>query len=350
VSDILGSGPASSASVSASGTLAYLSGPNLTDFQEDATLIAVDRDGTQQALPGPPDIYGEVAFSPDGRRAAIARVDVSGNTADVWIYELDGDRFNRITFEGANVGVVWTPDGKRLIYSHAENYVTAAARGTTELRSVPTDSSGPASTLVGSANWMRGVFAATSVSSDGKALLLTNDLLGTTDVLALTLDEGSPPAVSTAAPRPFVATTAFRESWATFSPDGRFVAYTSDESGRDEVYVVPYPGPGGKSQVSRDGGTMPRWNRNGKELLYLSAGKLMSVEVDTSGTFRVLTPRALFNTPPRILTLGLPYDVSPDGTRFLMLKSGASAEQQTELRVVINWIDELERAAPASRH
>jgi serine/threonine-protein kinase len=345
VSDILGSGPASSASVSASGTLAYLSGPNLTDFQEDATLIAVDRDGTQQALPGPPDIYGEVAFSPDGRRAAIARVDVSGNTADVWIYELDGDRFNRITFEGANFGVIWTPDGKRLIYLHADS--VAAVGGTRmELRSVPTDGSGAASTLVGSANWMRGGFYATSVSPDGKALLLAAE--GATDVLALTLDEGSPPAVSTAAPRPFVA-TAYRESWATFSPNGRFVAYTSNESGRDEVYVVPYPGPGGKSQVSLGGGTMPRWNRNGKELFYLSAGKLMNVEVDTSATFRVLTPRALFDTPPLVQNRGLSYDVSPDGTRFLMLKSGASAEQQTELRVVINWIDELERVAPAAR-
>lgn len=341
-------GAVSSASVSASGTLAYLFGSNLADVQQDATLIAVDRDGTQHALPEPPHNYGEVAFSPDGRRAAIVRLDVPGNTVDVWIYELDGDRFNRITFEGANLGVVWMPDGKRLIYSHGESLVAVTTRGTTELRSVPTDSSSPASTLVGSANWMRMIVAATSVSSDGKALLIGNNLSGAADVLELTFDEGSPPAASTAAPRPFVA-TAFRESWARFSPDGRFVAYTSNESGRDEVYVVPYPGPGGKSQVSRGGGTMPRWNRNGKELFYLSGGKLMSVEVETSATFRVLTPRALFDTPPLVQQAGVPYDVSPDGTRFLMLKSGARAGQLTELRVVINWIDELERAAPAAR-
>jgi hypothetical protein len=187
-----------------------------------------------------------------------------------------------------------------------------------------------------------------SESPDGKTLLVQqNSAPGNADVLALALDEGSPPGASTAAPRPFIATR-FNEGQSKFSPDGRFVAYVSDESGQNEVYVVPYPGPGGKSQVSRGGGTLPRWNRNGRELFYLSEdGKLMSVAVETAPAFRADAPRVLFDDPQIMQRPGFPYDVSPDGTRFIVIRADAGGEgvrAQSELRVVVNWIDELERA------
>jgi Tol biopolymer transport system component len=210
------------------------------------------------------------------------------------------------------------------------------------------DNSAPATTLVGAAGWMRGMVAPTSLSSDGKTLLIVNDLSGASDVLTLSLDATSTGGPSLA-PRDFAASD-FDERWAAFSPNGRFVAYTSNESGQDEVYVVAYPGPGGKSQVSRGGGTLPRWNRNGKELFYLGADKIMSVDVETSPNFRVLGTRALFGAPPMRQNRGFPYDVSPDGTRFLMLKVSSSTERPTELRVVINWMDELERMVPTGRH
>jgi Tol biopolymer transport system component len=340
---VLGS---SSAAVSAAGTLAYLSG---SDSGSSRThLIAIDRDGTVHPLPEQPHLFGEVAYSPDGRRAATTIVDPQGvSTADLWVYDIDGERLTRLTFEGVNISAVWTPDGQRLIYLHSESL--AGAGGKVDLRSVPADSSGAPATVAAPAAWMRGFVAPSSVSADGKALLVTNNIGDSSDVLAIALDGGSPPTAADAAPRE-IAATGFRETSAKFSPDGRFVAYTSNESGRDEVYVVPYPGPGGKSQVSRGGGSLPRWNRNGRELFYVSAGKLVSVEVATTPNFRALTPRDLFAMPQTTPNRWSPYDVSPDGTQFLVLEADpANAERQTELRVVVNWIDELERGAPPQR-
>src|SRR5262249_50698512 len=123
-----------------------------------------------------------------------------------------------------------------------------------------------------------------------------------------------------------------------------------NESGREEIYVVPYPGPGGKRQVSRAAGSLPRWN--GGEILYVSADKLVSVEVSTSPTFRALAPRELFSTPTLVANRGIPYDVSPAGERYLLVIAGtANAQPQSELRWVVNWVDELERStAPARRY
>jgi hypothetical protein len=146
-------------------------------------------------------------------------------------------------------------------------------------------------------------------------------------------------------PRNFVATS-FDERHPVFSPDGRYVAYTSNESGRDEIYVVPYPGPGAKSPVSQGGGTLANWNPNGGELFYVSAAnELMAVKnVDTTGGFRASTPNRLFVLPPFVAGRGLPYDVAADGTRFLVLKPTTHG-QQADIRIVVNWIDEIERAA-----
>jgi Tol biopolymer transport system component len=344
-SDVLSIGAWSSAAVSASGTLAYLGGTNAA--LGDETLIAMDRDGTEHALPEPPHNYGEVSISPDGRRIATAIANIqTAATADLWTYDLDGNRLTRLTFDGTNIGAVWTPDSQKLIYLHTE---TLAATGHGEVRSVPADNSGPANTVIDEGAWMRGRAVPTAISADGKALLLTIGSGSNGDVVALDLVEGAPPTATSNPPRNFLATQ-FDEQWATFSPNGRFVAYASNESGVSEVYVVPYPGPGGKSQVSRGGGTLPRWNRNGRELFYVNAGKLMSVEVETAESFRALTPRTLLTLPPLARNAGWPYDVMPDGQRFLLLKSTASSGTTTELRVVVNWLDEVERTAAPERH
>jgi Tol biopolymer transport system component len=346
-SDMSGVGAWSSAGVSASGTLAYLSPVKL---EGNATLVVMDRDGTQHRLPEPPRLYGEVQFSPDGRRVEVGTNSPTLTSTDTWIYELDGGGLTRLPIGGANFGNVWTPDGRRLIYFHQEltTLPGIAVRGAGEIQSVPADGSGPASTLVAQASWMSGLAFPMSVSPDGKTLLVSqNGAAGDADVLALALDEGSPPGASTTAPRPFIATR-FNERLPKFSPDGHLVAYVSDESGENEIYVVPFPGPGGKSQVSRGGGTSPRWNRNGRELFYLSNdGKLMSVAVETTPAFRADAPRVLFDDPQIMQRPGFPYDASPDGTRFIVIRADAGGEgvrAQSELRVVVNWIDELERA------
>jgi Tol biopolymer transport system component len=208
------------------------------------------------------------------------------------------------------------------------------------------DRSGPPTTIKGETDWIRGISYPTSMSPDGRRLLVTNDALFAADVLAFELDGGLDPK-TIGAPRDFLVTS-FREREAVFSPDGNLVAYTSDQSGTDEVYVVPFPGPGAQLQVSRDGGARLRWSSNGRELFYVSGGNLMRVEVETAPVFRASTPQVLFATPTLAAYGSTPYDVSPDGTRFLMLKSGAGSEQ-VELRVVVNWIDELELAEDAAQ-
>ena len=125
-----------------------------------------------------------------------------------------------------------------------------------------------------------------------------------------------------------------------FSPDGKWVAYESNETGRNEIYVVPFPGPGGKSQVSTDGGAQPRWNRNGRELFFRSGAKMMAVDVETGAVFRAGTPRMLFEK------VSSDYDVAPDGRRFLMLKPAVTTTDSSELHVILNWFDDLRRRVP----
>ena len=149
---------------------------------------------------------------------------------------------------------------------------------------------------------------------------------------------------------PFLGTP-FNEGGARFSPDGRWLADVSDESGRPEIYVQPYPGPGGKWQVSTDGGTEPVWNRNGRELFYRSGNKLMAVETTTSPSFSAGKPRMLFEgqyLATDYPQLGSGYDVSADGQRFLMVKETARTSPTDQINVVLNWLDELKRRVPTN--
>ena len=139
------------------------------------------------------------------------------------------------------------------------------------------------------------------------------------------------------------------ESAAQFSPDGHWLAYASDESGREEIYVRPYPGPGGKWQLSTDGGIEARWSRSGRELFYRRGNAMMAVDVTTQSRFTAGTPPRLFEGPYVPTARGLPnYDVSHDGQRFLMVKaSGEAPVAATQINVVLNWSEELKRKVPA---
>jgi dipeptidyl aminopeptidase/acylaminoacyl peptidase len=146
--------------------------------------------------------------------------------------------------------------------------------------------------------------------------------------------------------QPFLRTQ-FDEAVPRFSPDGRWLAYISDESGRFEIYVQPYPGPGRKWQISTEGGTEPVWNPNGRELFYRSGDKMMAVDIATQPGFAAGTPRKLFEgryeLPPFPTTN---YDVSPDGQRFLLLKPIEQEAASTQINVVLNWFEELKRRVP----
>jgi Tol biopolymer transport system component len=148
--------------------------------------------------------------------------------------------------------------------------------------------------------------------------------------------------------QPFVQTTAL-ETAPRFSPDGHFIAYNSDESGRAEIYVRPYPGPGGKWQISTEGGTEPIWNPRGRELFYRNGNKLMAVEINTESTFSAGKPRVLFEGPYVPTPRSFPdYDVSPDGQRFLMLRATDQAPPN-QINVVLNWFEELKQKVPAGK-
>ncbi len=151
--------------------------------------------------------------------------------------------------------------------------------------------------------------------------------------------------------QPFLRTP-FNEGAPQFSPDGRWLAYISDESGRFEIYVQPYPGPGGKWQISTEGGTEPVWNRNGRELFYRSGDKMMAVDITTQPSFSAGKPRMLFEgpVPADPVRRSANYDVSPDGQRFLMLKPVEQAQAApTQINVVLNWFEELKQKVPTGK-
>jgi len=286
-------------------------------------LVWVSRNGTEQSLAAPVRAYQAPRLSPDGQRVAVEIDD------QVWLYSLTGETLTRLTFEGDNGNPSWTPDGKRITFQSNEvNLFWQLA-----------DGSGGREQLTNSAHIKR----PDSWSPDGQLLAFTQiDPSTGRDIWVLRLSDR--------APQPFLQTPS-NESAPHFSPDGRWLAYVSDESGRYEIYVQPYPGPDGKWQISTEGGTEPLWNRNGRELFYRSGNKMMAVEITTQPSFAVVSRRMLFEgaqyTPPAgPYSYPFPnYDVSPDGQRFLMI----TKESRPHINVVMNWSEELKRHVPSGK-
>jgi Tol biopolymer transport system component len=253
----------------------------------------------------------------------------------------------RFSFQGDNnVTPFWTPDGKRIVFiSNKEgprNLFWQLADGSGGLERLTTSEF---TQIPGS--W----------SPDGQ-LLAFSEVNGATGYDIWVLRLGDTSAASAQAPSAgsgqvrkaqVFLQTKFNEAAPQFSPDGHWLAYVSDESGRKEIYVQPYPGPGGKWQISTEGGVEPLWNRNGRELFYRSGKKMMAVEIATKPSFSAGTPKVLFEgqyqSLPTISTTN--YDVSPDGRRFLMLKPTEQAQAApTQINVVLNWFEELKRRVP----
>jgi serine/threonine-protein kinase len=312
---------------SRSGTLAY-PGRGNGMFGTQSTLMWVDRQGAEQPLAAPSRTYVSPRISPDGGSVAFHVVDTT-QTIDVqlWVHDVARGTTTRLTFEKTNGNPVWAADGKRLVYRSS----TSITNPNGTLASVAADGSAQPVTLMG-----EGVNPSpTSVSPDGKLVIgvrSPGQARSGNDIWVLPL-EGE------AKPQPFLDKR-FTRGDLQFSPDGKWVAYESNESGRNEIYVVPYPGPGGKSQVSTDGGTQPRWNRTGRELFFRSGDKLMAVDVETGAAFRAGAARMLFEK------VSGDYDVAPDGKRFLMLKPSTATADSTELHVILNWFDDLRRRVP----
>jgi Tol biopolymer transport system component len=326
-------------SFSNTGALAYV--PGGAAGTALISLAWVDRKGAAQPIAAAPRGYTNPRLSPDGRQVAVA-ITESGRQ-DIWIYDLGRDTLTRLTFKGtANGYPDWSADGRRVLYS--------SQRGS--LRNLfwkPADGSGAEEQLTTGER----VQTVPAVSADGKFLAF-NELNTETgwDLLTIPLD-GQSGSGTRAKPEPRVfLQTPFNERTAAFSPDGRWLAYVSDESGRYEIYAQPFPGPGSKYQISTEGASEMIWARNG-ELFYRIGGnreKLMVVEIQTQPTLILGKPRLLSegNYVTNAPSFSPNYAVSGDGQRFLMLKAN---DQQAggapkQINIVQNWFEELKQKVP----
>ncbi|MDA2924647.1 hypothetical protein MYX65_08335, partial [Acidobacteria bacterium AH-259-L09] len=327
------------------GVQTYLNGQAYFDFASDGmllylparatqrsdNLVWVDREGRSEPLLETGSGLEQPRFSPDGKRLAVQ---LETPESDIWIYEMAGKRFTPVTFEGRiNSRPVWTPDGERLTFASNRT-------GEWNIFWMPADGSGEAEQLPTGETQAE----ATSWSPDGKVLAFQESALG-----AKLIDRNIwlLPLEGERKPQPFLRTR-FHERHAMFSPDGRWIAFTSNRSGRDEIYVKAYPGEGGIVPISIDGGTQPIWARSGKELFYRNADKMMVVSIQTAPTFKAGAPRLLFegsyNYRPNEETSD--YDITPDGQRFVMVTSSEQERPARQVNVILNWFEELKRLVP----
>jgi serine/threonine-protein kinase len=288
-------------------------------------LAWVDRRGTVTPLPMPARFYSDPAIAPDGRAIAF---DIRAANDDIWTYAIARGRFARLTFtHGNHQAPAWSPDGSRIIYGldrlGVRRLAWRAADGSDaeELLTPPEFYQTPG-----------------SISADGKILAYTEDRPQTSSDLYVMPLQGTRTAI------PFLATPR-REYDPRFSPDGRWIAYVSDESGRPEIFVTGYPGHDRKWQVSTTGGTHPVWLRGGKELVYVAADpyRVMIAPVSASGaSFEAGDPRELMALPPS--TVG--FDVAPDGDRVLALMASGDQDSVREIEVALNWFSVLRSRVP----
>jgi eukaryotic-like serine/threonine-protein kinase len=304
--------------VSQTGVLAYQTG-SLVRSQ----LTWFDRAGTQLATLGEQADYVDVALSPDNTRVATSLLDRALGTRDLWIFDVARRLGERFTYEsGDDFGPNWSrPNGERIFFS-------SQRKGSVQLYEKPSRGSGSETLLLEDD---LGKFNASS-SQDGRFLVYVagGGIIGRSDIWVL-------PLFGEKKPGPFLETR-FPESQGQFSPDGRWVAFMSSKSGRPEVYVTSFPGRDTEQQVSTGGGSLPRWNRNGKEIFYVAPDNMLRVTAVNGQTshFDVGTARSLFNIRPRPARLdAYPYDVTADGARILV--NTFVAEMAPPITLIVNW-------------
>ena len=303
--------------ISQSGVLVYAPGAGAGSERQ---VVEVDRKGQVRPLTQNLQAYEDLDLSPDGRHLAFT---MEGPQWNVWTYDIQRGTLSRLSFQDDNRDPFWTPDGRRIVYSSLRS-------GQWGLYMKAADGSGTEQALLSSANWE----FATSFSPDGRNMAFTQAGPATgLDIWILPLESGGKPNIFLQTP--------FNEFFAQFSPDGHWIAYESNESGRAEVYVQPFPGPGGKWQISNDGGERVVWPRKDNEIFYRNGKKLMAVPVQTTPAFSAGTPHELFEGD--FFTSGHYFDASPDGQRFFFIKEMGQASGTTQINVVLNFSSELER-------
>jgi Tol biopolymer transport system component len=311
-----GSDGAPEYSVSTTGDLAYVPGPAGFDARSRRTFVWVDRRGGTEPIAAPPALYSTPSLSSDGQRIAF-HIEATKN--DVWAYDFARATTTRMTY-GHHHFPIWTPDGKRLTFA-------SGGVGSANLFWGPADGSGVEERLTTSNNeqWPE------SWSPDGRTLAFDEeDPITGFDIWTVPLDGDRKP-------RPFLKTP-YNEFRPRFSPDGRWLAYQSNETGRTEVYVRPFPGPGAKTKVSTNGGGGPRWGPDGRELFYRTPEGIFVVPVAVGSSFSAGIPRKLFPWPftGNMSTSG--FEVAPDGRRLLMMREDLTPAPR-QINVILDWFD-----------
>jgi serine/threonine-protein kinase len=298
--------------VAKSGTLVYLNAP-----RGELTPVWVDRHGHEEPL----DTCNcrQPAISPDGKRVAFSEV-----TSGIDILSVPEHRLMRLSFgPGGQFAPVWTLDGERVVYWSGQGLLQRRADGT-----------GTAEPLTGPELSIPEAWTA-----DGRLIIDSGGVAnGDIDILTVTGERTR---------EPLLATT-FGESRAALSPDNRWLAYQSNESGRNEIYVRPFPDvKSGEWRVSTQGGEEPKWSRDGRSLFFLGPSSLMEAPIESGETFTWGSPKAVFDRKGYVpADVPHSYDVSPDGQRFLMIKVGTPAGATARIVVVENWSEDLKRLVP----
>lgn len=308
-------------SLSDNGTLVYVPGGPWS-ARRQIRLIAPGRPG--ELLSSDSRAFRSPRFSPDGEQLAVV---TEAANDDIWIYDLRAGTSRRLTFEsGSNIAPLWTRDGTRIVFS-------SNRAGLYNLYWKPADGSGGVERLTTSDR----IQFASSWHPDGNHLAFTQsdpETAGDIWVAAVGSNED---------PRIFLQTP-FNEYGAAFSIDGEWLAYVSNESGRDEVYVQRYPGGEGKQQVSQNGGTHPAWAPDGRRLFYRRGPDLVSANVTSTPNFAAGNPSRLVSLPFNDATVASVsnYDVSPDGSGFVVLRT-EDTHPPTQIHVIVNWIQSLDQ-------
>ncbi len=288
------------------------------------SLVWVDREGRETPLTREARAYAAPRLSPDGRSILVR---IAEDTTDIWSYEIERGALVRLTSDGYEDGPLWTADGKAILYDSNKSAVHALYRQPVAGKAEAVQLGQGGRTLYPE-----------TLSKDGKAIVAIeiNPKSGL-DLFLVPLD-------ANARPVPLLVTDN-SEYAADLSPDGKWFVYVSRASGRPEIGVRSVAGGGDESRVSLNGGTEPRWSRDGREIFYREGQKMMVVEVATEPTVSISKPRALFEGLYEVMDGPINYDVTPDGRRFVMVKMERS-EAPTELRVVTGWERELRKAFP----
>ena len=275
----------------------------------------VDRSGVSRPALKDEREFSFVRISPDGRQVAVNAN--TGENSDIWVFDVGAEALTPVTNVGSARNPVWSVDGKRIFFVSTQS-------GRSGIWQQPVDGSGPATKVADTPHNAWNL----DVAPDGQRVVWNAIYDGTFNLETMALD-------STRERRDISASRTALESNGRVSPDGKFVAYTSDESSRQEIYVRAFPDGGSRIQVSVEGGTRAVWSRDGRRLYYWSQGRIIAVTLARDPMLRVVSREVLFKG-----NYDREFDVSPDGSRFLMIEPRGS---EISLVVIPNWLTELRR-------